>query len=217
MAGLAAVAVAVGHREEFEVAWLDPQGTPRRAGLTEVATVAFEQVPAVRRFSSFRGQRSFPGWWWLATTGEHVAYESWLERDQVMAMDANPSVTGLSSQPMWLHWTANGRAVRHVPDFFARLADGTAMLVDVRADDQIPPADAVVFAVTARACVQVGWVYRRVGALGVVLAANLRWLATGTRDAGILRGPPRCWRSSRNHGRCWRARWRSATRSRCCR
>lgn len=105
-------------------------------------------------------------------------------------MDADPDVTGLASQPMWLHWTAeSGLPVRHAPDFFARLADGTAVLVDVRADDRIPPADAVVFAATARACARVGWTYRRVGELGAVLATNLRWLA-GYRH-------PRCWHPAR--------------------
>jgi hypothetical protein len=57
------------------------------------------------------------------------------------------------------------------------LPDGTAVLIDVRADDQITPDDAAVFAATARACASVGWNYRRVGALDPVLAANLRWLS----------------------------------------
>jgi hypothetical protein len=34
-----------------------------------------------------------------------------------------------------------------------------------------------VFAVTARICAEVGWDYQRVGELGAVEAANLRWLA----------------------------------------
>jgi hypothetical protein len=96
-------------QDECEVAWRDDEGDLRRAGLTEVATAAFEFVSPVRGFASFRGQRNFPGLWWFATTGEHVGYESWLERDQVMAMDADPDVVGLGSQPMWLHWTVNGR------------------------------------------------------------------------------------------------------------
>ena len=37
--------------------------------------------------------------------------------------------------------------------------------------------DAAVFAATARLCAQVGWEYQRVGELGAVHAANLRWLA----------------------------------------
>jgi hypothetical protein len=55
------------------------------------------------------------------------------------------AVTGLSSQPFRLLWdAANGVRRRHVPDFFARLADGTGVVVDVRADDRIGPRDAVI-------------------------------------------------------------------------
>jgi hypothetical protein len=60
---------------------------------------AFELVPW-RGFPSFRGQSNFPGWWWSATTGGHVGYESWLERDHVLDFDR--AVTGLSSQPFRL-------------------------------------------------------------------------------------------------------------------
>lgn len=95
-----------------------------------------------------------------------------------MALDADPEVVGVAAQPMWLHWvTVSGRPVRHAPDFFARLADGTGVVIDVRADERISEKDAAVFAATARVCAQVGWDYQRAGELGLVHAANLRWLS----------------------------------------
>jgi hypothetical protein len=140
--------------------------------------VAFERVSPVRGFASFRGQRNRPGLWWFATTGEHVGHESWLERDRLMALDADPEVVGVAAQPMWLRWTGeSGRLVRHAPDYFARRADGTAVVVDVRPDQRIGEKDAAVFAATGRLCAQVGWEYQRAGELGAVHAANLRWLA----------------------------------------
>lgn len=43
------------------------------------------------------------------------------------------SVVGIASQPFWLHWTADaGKPVSHVPDFFARRRDGSAVVVDCR-------------------------------------------------------------------------------------
>jgi hypothetical protein len=63
------------------------------------------------------------------------------------------------------------------PDFFVRLGSGNALVVDVRPDERIEPADAEAFAVTEQACAAVGWTYRRVGELDAVFAANLRWLA----------------------------------------
>ncbi|WP_433734742.1 TnsA-like heteromeric transposase endonuclease subunit [Nocardia sp. CA-129566] len=140
-------------------------------------SIQFERVLPVRGFTSFPGQRSFSGSWWAATSGEMVGFESWLERNQVMVMDQAHDVIGFASQPFWLTWRDGSRERRHAPDYFARLADGTGVVIDVRADDAIEPQDAEAFALTAQACESVGWSYRRVGALEPVLAANLRWLA----------------------------------------
>src|SRR6266498_2260614 len=56
-----------------------------------------------------------------------------------------------------------GAQRRHTRDFFAQLADGTGMVVDVRPDGRVGERDAEAFAVTPQACGQVGWVFRRVG------------------------------------------------------
>ncbi len=90
-----------------------------------------------------------------------------------MAFDFDPEVLSLASQPFWLSWPEG----RHAPDFFARLAGGKGRLIDVRADNRVGDADAERFAQTARACSLIGWEYLRVGALGEVFGANLRWLA----------------------------------------
>ncbi|MEO3747320.1 TnsA-like heteromeric transposase endonuclease subunit [Plantactinospora sp. B5E13] len=141
-------------------------------------SVPFERAGAVRQFTSRRGQRSFSGLWFFATSGEHVGFESWLERDRLMLLDADPDVVSVSSQPFWLCWQdEDERPVRHAPDYFVRRRDGTAVVIDVRADDRIGPKDAAKFAATARACEAVGWGFERVGALDAVFAANLRWLS----------------------------------------
>jgi hypothetical protein len=62
-------------------------GGRRRVRLAECGGVRFEDAVPVRSFRWSRGQRHFPGWWWLATTGRHVGYESWLERDHLMRRD----------------------------------------------------------------------------------------------------------------------------------
>jgi hypothetical protein len=161
----------------FVVEFVDEDGAVRRGPLEVVWNAAFERARPARAFHPVRGQRSFYGAWWSATTGGEVGFESWLERDHVMLLDRDPRVVGLSSQPFWLSWRADGRLRRHAPDFFARLDDGTGVLVDVRPDDRIGPKDAAVFAVTEQAARSVGWRYRRVGAVDPVLAANVRWLA----------------------------------------
>jgi hypothetical protein len=148
-----------------------------RARLAECSGTRFEDSVPARSFRWSRGQGHFPGWWWLATTGCHVGYESWLERDHVMLLDFDRAVTAVASQPFWLHWHDGRRSRRHAPDFFARLADGTAVVIDVRAGDRIGPRDAEAFEVTARACESAGWEFRRVGTVDPALAANVRWLS----------------------------------------
>jgi hypothetical protein len=169
-AGLAAGGVGVS--------WADPVGRRCSSGLESAAEIAFEDALPAREFPSYRGQRYFPGLWWLATTGRHVGYESWLERDHLMLMDSDRLVTGVSSQPFTLTWNEAGRPVSHTPDYFARLADGSAVVVDVRPAARVRPRDKAKFEATAAACARVGnWSFRLAHEPEPVLAANVRWLS----------------------------------------
>lgn len=94
-----------------------------------------------------------------------------------MLLDFDPAVAAFSSQPFTLLWHDGRRERRHTPDFFARLADGTGVVVDVRPDERIGERDAEAFAATARVCEQAGWAFRRVGVPAAVRTANVRWLA----------------------------------------
>ncbi len=164
--------------EGFEVEYVTAAGVRRRGTLGELWPVRFESVPPERRFPAFRGQDNWCGWYWSATCGDHVGFESWLERDRLVLIDFDPLVTGMASQPFRLSWTGpDGKRIRHTPDFFVRRSDGTGLVVDVRPDDRIEPRDAVKFAATAAACSLVGWDFMRVGAPDAVLMANARWLA----------------------------------------
>jgi hypothetical protein len=84
-----------------------------RLPLEACGSVAFEDVAPARVFRWSRGQRHFPGWWWLATTARHVGYESWLERDHVMLLDSDPAVTAVSSGPVQTPPPARHQAPRH--------------------------------------------------------------------------------------------------------
>ncbi|MBM0238239.1 TnsA-like heteromeric transposase endonuclease subunit [Micromonospora sp. ATA32] len=149
--------------------------------------MAFEAVPPVRSFPVYRGQRNNTGLWWSATTGAHAGFESWLERDHLTLLDFDPVVVAISSQPFWLLWDDDaGRRRSHAPDFFARLADGTGVVIDVRPATRVRPKDAAVFATTGRACAEAGWEYRLVHEPDAVLMANVRWLA-GYRHPRCLR------------------------------
>ncbi|WP_433521290.1 TnsA-like heteromeric transposase endonuclease subunit [Nocardia pseudovaccinii] len=160
----------------FEVVFADADGGTARGPLSEASGVAFEAVAPVRSIPSFRGQRNNPGLYYSATTGAHVGFESWLERDEAMALDFDPDVVGFAAQPFWLSWPDGVRTRSHAPDFFARRCDGVGVVIDCRPSDRIKPKDAAVFAVTERACSELGWSYRLVTGHDPVWLANVRWL-----------------------------------------
>lgn len=179
---------ATGPRRRFELGYLTADGTGRRRELSQCWNLRFERVPPVRKFVSYKGQKNFTGLRWTATVGGHVGFESWLERDNLMLLDFDPSVTGISSQPFVLYWHDGARERKHTPDYFARRADGSALVVDVRADDRIRPEDAEAFEATSVMCSEAGWEFRRVGEPDPVLAANVRWLA-GYRHPRVAASP----------------------------
>ncbi|MFF9400330.1 TnsA-like heteromeric transposase endonuclease subunit [Streptomyces sp. NPDC014744] len=172
----------------IELSYVDAVRERQRRPLLACATARFEDVAPVRPFRWSRGERHFAGWYWAATTGQHVGFESWLERDRLVLMDFDPMVVGIASQPFWLYWHDGERERRHAPDYFVRRADGSAMVVDVRADDRVEPKDAEAFEVTRLACVQAGWGFERVGTPEAVLLANVRWLSR-YRHPRCLHGP----------------------------
>lgn len=168
---------ALAADERFEVAFADDEGEQRLA-LTKAWSIPFESCLPVRDFPSYKGQRHYNGRWWTATSGTLVGYESWVERDTLVMLDFDADVVGIASQPFWLFWTtAQGKPRSHAPDYFARMADGSAKVLDVRPADRIKPRDQAAFDETRAACSLMGWAYDVVGSPPGTLLANLRWLA----------------------------------------
>ncbi|MFT9485737.1 TnsA-like heteromeric transposase endonuclease subunit [Mycobacteroides abscessus] len=159
-------------------------GQRHRVPLVECAMLRFDlDCSPARNFPNFRGQSNYPGLWWFATTGQHVGHESWLERDHLMLLDADPHVVGVASQPFRLHWPGG---THHVPDYFARYADGGVTVLDVRDDKRITEDDQLKFDLSEIACRTVGWGYRQLGVPDQVLVANIRWLS-GYRHPRVCR------------------------------
>ncbi|WP_442819833.1 TnsA-like heteromeric transposase endonuclease subunit [Streptomyces sp. NBC_00841] len=107
-----------------ELSYVDAGRERRRRPLLDCVTARFEDVAPVRPFCWSRGERHFPGWYWAATTGQHVGFESWLERDRLLLMDFDPQVVGVASQPFWVHWH-DGE-----PDGLARIYQSWAITQD---------------------------------------------------------------------------------------
>lgn len=164
-----------------EVAFTGPSGQVTQLPWDQaVGSVRFEELAPVAAFPVLPGRRWGPGWWWSATTGRHVVHGSATMRTQLMTLDRDPEVTGLSARPVRLIWRdpADGRVLGWVPQLFARYTDGTGLLADCPSSptaggDKAQQARVVLEA----ACARVGWSYRRLEPPPAVVAANLRWLA----------------------------------------
>ncbi len=77
----------------FEVAYLGAAGVEYRESLAGCWNVRFEDVLPVRSFPAFKGQGSFPGWWYSSTMDCHVGYESWTAGHVVSHKWINPDGT----------------------------------------------------------------------------------------------------------------------------
>ena len=165
-----------GAADGVKVSYLDECGLVRWVRPGDVG-VDFAATAAVCSLPSYRGQRSFPGFYFAACTGRLVGFESWLERDEAMAMDFDPHITAFAAQPFRLEWMDSSGRRTHVPDFFARRADVVGEVVDCRPANRIKPADRELFDATAEICAGAGWGFRLVHGHEPVWLANVRRLA----------------------------------------
>jgi hypothetical protein len=107
-------------------------------GLTTVALADLD-VDLIRAAESYRtirwyrGQRNYAGYYWFATTREHLTYESRLEMACLQVADFDPRVVLARSQPFLIQYTdPDGRARRHVPDFAFVMTTGPVRIVNVK-------------------------------------------------------------------------------------
>ena len=161
----------------FWIAWLTAPGKDHHAPLKAAKDELFEEAMPYRRFPSYRGQRHFPGHYWFATTGQHVGYESLLERKHLTLLDFNLDVAAVAAQPFMLLWPEGRGLMRHVPDFFVRYADGGVSVVDVKPKAATSERDRSVFSVMSEACAEIGWRHRVCHEPAPRLLRNVEWLS----------------------------------------
>ena len=155
---------------------------------------------------SARGQSHYPGFYWSATTGAHVVYESRLELARLLVADFDPAVTAIAAQPFLLRALAGGRVRRHVPDFLLVRADETAQLVNVKPAGRLPiPEVAEALAWPGELAGSHGWDYEVWSGADPVVLANVRFLA-GYRRPGLL---PAGWPTGPGRGPAGRPRSRA--------
>ncbi len=139
-----------------------------------------------RKARSARGQAHYPGYFWSATTGGHVIYESRLELTRLLLANFDRDVTAIAAQPFLLQARVAGTARRHVPDFLLAHADGSVRVVNVKPAGKLAePRTAEALAWPGRLVEGHGWQYEIWSGADPVLLAKLRFLA-GYRRPGLL-------------------------------
>lgn len=135
----------------------------------------------VRSFASYAGMRHYPGWWWSATTGDHVPYESLLERERIMLADFDTGITHIAAQPFGITGSLNGVDRRHVPDFLLR-GPNEVLVVDVKPARMLDrPEVADVLEWTTALMAERGWRYEVWSGASATTLENVRFLAQGRR------------------------------------
>ena len=64
----------------FSLEFVGADGTRHLESLAACATARLEDALPVRSFQWGKESLHFPGLWWSSTVGDHVGFESWLER-----------------------------------------------------------------------------------------------------------------------------------------
>jgi hypothetical protein len=165
-----------------------PDETVSERPLRQVTAGQVVRAGPWRVTRSARGQAHYPGYYWSATSGGHVIYESRLELARLLLADFDPDVTAIAAQPFLLRALAGGRVRRHVPDFLLLHADQRVEMVNVKPGDRlVDPAVAEALAWPGELFEDRGWGYEIWSGADPVVLANVRFLA-GYRRPGMPPG-----------------------------
>lgn len=163
---------------DARVSFKDAAGRESEAGLALVSAEVLATGQPWRVFRWHRGQAHYSGWYWSATTGGHVVYESRLELARLLLADFDPEVAKVAAQPFLVTAPSGGRVRRHVPDFLVIGRDGGVRVVNVKPADQLKvPKVADALAWAGEVFAARGWQHEIWSGAEPVLLANVRFLA----------------------------------------
>ncbi len=164
----------------------DTTGSVSRIALDQARPSVLQEAQPLRSFRSRRGQPHYSGIYWCATTKSHVPYESRLELARLLLADFDPKTDAIVSQPFLLEATVDGKATRHVPDFFLVDSGGLATVVNVKPPHRLSdPAVAEALGWANSILDGRGWRTEIWTGTDEVVLANVRFLA-GCRMADRL-------------------------------
>ena len=161
-----------------QVSFKDRSGRVCAGDLESVSAGQMAAARPWRVFRSHRGQAHYSGWYFAATCGAHVVYESRLELARLLLADFDPQVAAIAAQPFLVTAQVGGRTRRHVPDFLLLGRDGSVCVVNVKPLDQVArPKVAEVLGWAGQVFEQRGWRHEVWSGTDPVVLANIRFLA----------------------------------------
>jgi len=165
----------------FSIVYTDVGGRRVQCLPEEAARITPEDLAPPPAPVSYEGQPHLSGWYWFATTDEHVLYESRSKLQTLRMLDFDPFAEALAAKPFGIMWgdrTGKRKPKVHVPDYFVKRSVGPDLVVDVKAARYAgKPKFRSAADASRRACDAVGWDYRVVMGHDPVLLANVQWLA----------------------------------------
>lgn len=170
----------------FEISYRTPEvdiewSTP--VAFSETALT--DQILPVRDAASYKGQKNYPGYFWMSNLDELVMYESKLEMAVLLQLDFNQTVNAVVPQPFLMRYIHGSKTYRHTPDFLVRYNNGAAEVINVKPKKWVDTEkNQRAFAACRAASNQMGFGYTTRSEPDSVLIANLRWLG------GYRRRPP---------------------------
>ncbi len=176
-----------------QVSFFDSAAAVHKTDLARVRAADLVAGRPWRVFRWHRGQAHYSGWYWSATMGRHVVYESRLELARLMLADFDPRVASIAAQPFHIAGPSQGRTRRHVPDFLVVDRDGVVSVVNVKPAARMrDPKVAAALSWAGSVFAERGWRHEIWSGAPANMLANVRFLAAyrhgGRVDADVVAG-----------------------------
>jgi hypothetical protein len=161
-------------------------GTEMAGPLASISLDRVDEWAPRRAWRWYRDQRHYPGFYWCATTGGHVGYESLLERDRLVLADFDPAVTNIKSQPFLMMMSDASGRMRHIPDYLLVHRAAPPRLVNVKTPEAAEGEKAMrLFACVEQAATSRHWEAEVWTGANALYLANVHFLSGFRRTALI--------------------------------
>lgn len=162
------------------IVFRDHQRRERECSFHSARALDPDRLTPFRKQASRRNAQNTWGHYFFSKTKKHVIFESRLECSNLILLDFDPDFVTILGQPFQIWMDGHP----HVPDFLARIRDGSQHLFDVKpAEEAAKEKHQAVFSRTRKVCERIGWEYTVLHEPpNPTLFENVRWLA-GYRNA----------------------------------